>query len=102
MTAKRDDPLGERFVNACRVEGVRIVGLRSDDAAALQRLHDRCSDFLALVYGDGPGPSAAQDLPCDVPPGYPSMRKLVLGIRRADDLIGVIELLPGFPEPPVW
>jgi ribosomal protein S18 acetylase RimI-like enzyme len=75
------------------------------DAASADRLADFCrraTDFFELVGGVPGGPETAADilgpLPAHITPG--TIRRF--GLERDGDLIGVLELLEGYPTPEVW
>ena len=82
--------------------GGQLKRLGAADTADLQRLILRCADFQILVTGAQPGPNAASDLLADVPPGHPISGKMVIGVEVAKDLVGVLDLLVGYPEPDIW
>lgn len=83
-------------------EDVAFGILGDADLASLQDLHERCADFITLVYGAAPGADAARELLEDAPSGHPADRKRVLGLRQGGALVGVVELLIDYPEPCAW
>ena len=84
------------------VPGLATVAL---DAGSAERLADFCrlaTDFFELVGGMPGGPETAADilepLPAHITPG--TVRRF--GLERDGDLIGVLELLEGYPTPDIW
>jgi hypothetical protein len=80
-------------------------GLAQLDAAAageLDALSLRCADFMRLVEGREPGPQEGREILTDAPPNFPIADKFVLGVRSGGDLIGVADVLRGYPAPAVW
>jgi ribosomal protein S18 acetylase RimI-like enzyme len=78
---------------------IRAIG--RDEAALVQRLHERCSDFWELVEGAAPPPDFARELLDEVPPGGTIDHKHVLGVFE-DELVALLDLYDGYPEPHAW
>ncbi|HEY4393925.1 MAG TPA: GNAT family N-acetyltransferase [Polyangia bacterium] len=70
--------------------------------AALQALHLRCADFVEATTGRPPRGDEGERLFVDAPPGKGAGDKQVLGVKREGELVGVVELLPGYPGPQDW
>ena len=70
--------------------------------AEVQSLHLRCADFVEATTGRPPRDDEAEHLFVDAPPGKGPADKQVLGILREGSLIGVVELLTGYPGPTDW
>jgi ribosomal protein S18 acetylase RimI-like enzyme len=80
---------------------LNIRAIARDDDVLVQRLHERCSDFWELVEGIAPPPGFARELLDEVPPGGVIDHKHVLGVF-ADDLVALLDLYDGYPEPTAW
>jgi ribosomal protein S18 acetylase RimI-like enzyme len=72
------------------------------DVSALQALHLRCADFVEATTGHPPREDEAEHLFTGAPPGKGAADKQVLGVIREGALIGVVELLIGYPGPTDW
>lgn len=82
--------------------GHSVSVLGDGDVSALQQLHERCADYVALVTGEPPGPTEAEELLCSLPPGKQAADKFVLGIWRGDDLVAALDLIRDIPTPGAW
>ena len=72
-------------------------------APELQRLLERCSDFMQLVNGVPVQANGALELLRGTPPGVQANDHLVLGVYSpGDELMGVLTALRGYPSPDVW
>jgi ribosomal protein S18 acetylase RimI-like enzyme len=81
----------------------RFVRLAYQDAPALQKLYERCQDYMVLVTGAGPAPDEAQHLLQALPPGIAIEQKLVLGLRaQSDELLGAVDVIKNFPREGTW
>ena len=76
--------------------------LRPQDAGALQTLLEACRDYTELVEGQPPDAEAALDVMSDVAPGKTLEDKCLLGLWQNDVLIGVLDVMRGYPEPDAW
>lgn len=81
---------------------LRRLAVGTADVAALQALHLRCADFVEATTGHPPRDDEAERLFVNAPPGKGAADKQVLGVMREGSLIGVIELLTGYPGPTDW
>lgn len=75
---------------------LRAMG--EDDVAALQELIESDAAYVERVTGHPPGPADAQSLLLMRPPDLPEEDKVVLGAWDAGALVGVVDLLRGWPE----
>jgi GNAT superfamily N-acetyltransferase len=83
--------------------GYTVRRLKPDDAVILQRLWDRCSDYVEIVEGKGVSPTAAEELFQSLPPGGSFSNKLVAGIfHREGEIGGVLEGMRHYPEENIW
>jgi GNAT superfamily N-acetyltransferase len=82
--------------------GRRLAPLDAAAAGELDALSLRCADFMRLVEGREPGPHEGREILTDAPPDFPIADKFVLGVRSGDELIGVTDVLRGYPAPAVW
>ena len=84
------------------VHGASLVALHQGDQSRLAELCRRCTDFFELVFGQPGGPETAAEILGPLPERARSGAKRVFGIARAGDLVGLAELLEGFPGPRDW
>jgi GNAT superfamily N-acetyltransferase len=82
--------------------GRRLSPLDAAAASELDALSLRCADFMRLVEGREPGPHDGREILTDAPPNFPLADKLVLSVRSGGGLIGVADVLRGYPEAAVW
>ena len=80
----------------------RAVELGAADHLRLADLCRECTDFFELVDAQAGGPITADEILGPLPERITSGRKQVFGIEREDDLVGVAEILEGFPRPTEW
>jgi ribosomal protein S18 acetylase RimI-like enzyme len=81
---------------------LRPIEAGTSDLAALQALHLRCADFVLATTGHPPRDDEAARLLAVVPPGKSPADKLVLGLHRDGEMVGVVDLLRGYPGPTDW
>lgn len=81
---------------------LRRLELGTGDVADVQSLHLRCADFVEATTGHPPRDDEGKRLFTEGPPGKTPADKQVLGVLRADQLIGVVELMRGYPGPTDW
>ena len=85
------------------IEACTTRYLRSDDAAAIQELIERCADYVQLVSGQPPQPNDGEELLTDRPPNKSLDDKIVLGLfDEHDRLIGVLDAVRDYPEAAEW
>ena len=81
----------------------RISRLSDRDAALVQDLYERCSDYHELEEGTPTRPGAAGHLLTSLPPGKTPADKHVLGVHAPEgDLVGVLDLIQDFPGEREW
>ncbi len=73
--------------------------LSSGDEDVLQALLESDPDYTVRVTGYPPGPSDALSLLMMRPESVPESHKVVLGLFDGDELVAVVDLLRGYPEP---
>lgn len=56
---------------------------------------------MERITGLPPGPADAQSLLMMRPPDLPEQHKTVFGIRRDHELVGLLDVLRGYPDPDV-
>jgi ribosomal protein S18 acetylase RimI-like enzyme len=83
------------------VTAASVVLLDQRDQSRLSELCRQCTDFFALVEGQAGGSETAAELLGPLH-GDVTGTKLVFGIARRGVLVGVAELLEGFPGPKDW
>jgi ribosomal protein S18 acetylase RimI-like enzyme len=80
-----------------------ISGMQTEHSELLQRLCERCADYVLIVEGESVSPNAAQELLQDTPPGRSLDDKFVYGILdRQGSVVGVLEGMRNYPEENVW
>ncbi len=72
------------------------------DRQRLEILCIECTDFFQLVEGQPGGSSTAAELLGPLAPNVSIGKKSIVGLEIGRDLIGVVELLAGFPRPNEW
>jgi len=82
--------------------GLSARRLDQNDQARLAALCRTCSDFFELVAGRAGSEEIADELLSVAPPNVASEKKFVVGFERAGSLVGVVDLIDGFPEPGGW
>ena len=79
------------------------VSITSEARAPLQALLERCADFVELTEQRAVRASEADEVLTVLPPGYSLDDKLVVGLYTGpDQLVGVFDLLRGYPGPGDW
>lgn len=82
---------------ALDVPGVACAPL--DDEAALQDLLERSADAVVAMHHRPPRSDDARALLAAIPPGCTAEDKHVLAVVDGDELIGVVDVVRGYPEP---
>jgi RimJ/RimL family protein N-acetyltransferase len=72
--------------------------LEASDVMAVQQLIEADPDYATRVSGNPPGPDEAHILLTQRPPNLRPDQKVVLGVFRGTELVGLIDLLRGWPE----
>jgi RimJ/RimL family protein N-acetyltransferase len=78
-----------------------LAPVRPEEVGAVQDVIESDPGYVQRVTGLPPGPADAQSLLLMRPPDLPEERKLVLGIRRDGEIVGLVDVLRGFPEPDI-
>ncbi|MBI5954117.1 MAG: GNAT family N-acetyltransferase [Chloroflexi bacterium] len=74
-----------------------------EDTESLQRLFERCADYVMIVEGQGVSPSAAQETFEDMPPGRSFDDKFVFGLLDGSgNIVGVLEGMWHYPDEATW
>jgi ribosomal protein S18 acetylase RimI-like enzyme len=76
--------------------------LTAADRGRLELLCKTCTDFFELVEGQPGGMETAAEILGPLPAKVTSGEKSIFGLEREGELIGVVELLAGFPSPNEW
>ncbi len=83
--------------------GYSIHRLTSQDAPVLQRLFEKCQDYMLLVDGHPAVPNAAVGEFQDRPPGKSIEDKFLFGIVDShNELVGELDVLRAYPEEDTW
>jgi ribosomal protein S18 acetylase RimI-like enzyme len=72
------------------------------DRRRLQTLCIACSDFFQCIEGQPGGRETAAELLGPLTPDVSSGEKSLVGVEIGRELVGVVELLAGFPGPQEW
>jgi ribosomal protein S18 acetylase RimI-like enzyme len=81
---------------------LRPIEAGTADLDALQALHLRCADFVEATTGHPPRDDEATRLLAMVPAGKTPADKQTLGVHSDDEIVGVVDLLGGYPGPTDW
>jgi GNAT superfamily N-acetyltransferase len=77
---------------------ISIRPIAETDVDGLQALLEACTEYAEQVTGYPTGPSDALSTLLQVPEGLPEDRKTVLGAWEGGRLVGVADVLLGFPD----
>lgn len=73
------------------------------DASAYQSLFESDPAYFVMTQGEPPTPEETHNTVTELPPGKTHDDKFVYGLfDTANRLIGVIDLVRGYPEPDIW
>jgi len=77
--------------------------LTYEDVKAIQRLYEKCVDYMLLVDGHPAGQNAAEEEFQDLPPGRSADDKFMFGIvDPLNELIGVLDVMRWYPDEATW
>jgi GNAT superfamily N-acetyltransferase len=76
---------------------VRVVDLAADDVDAVQQLLSDDGGYAGRVSGRPAGVADAVAVLTERPPGTPASAKHVLGLADGDDLVGIADVIRGWP-----
>lgn len=79
-----------------------MVELGAADRPRLAELCRECTDFFELVEGQSGGTATADEILGPLPVHVSTGTKRVFGVERGQELVGVVEILEGFPRPNEW
>jgi ribosomal protein S18 acetylase RimI-like enzyme len=77
--------------------GLAVTRRQSGPDANLTELCRRCEVFFTLVADPAEPATRAKSVLVGRPPSVEAARKFVLGIERNHDLVGIVDLLEGYP-----
>lgn len=80
----------------------RVVELRAADRPRLAELCRDCTDFFELVEGQSGGATTADEILGPLPAHVATGTKRVFGVERGRRLVGVVDILEGYPGPNEW
>jgi ribosomal protein S18 acetylase RimI-like enzyme len=84
-------------------EAYTVRRLSLEDIGGIQRLYEKCLDYMLLVDGRAADPDAVVEEFQFVPPGNSSADKFVFGIaNEQNDLVGLLDTLRGYPDERTW
>lgn len=85
------------------VAGVQLRMLDLSYATGLQRLYERCQDYIELAYGAPPKPTQGTDDLLDLPDGKELKDKLFVGaFLSSGELVAVLDLIRDYPGERTW
>ena len=85
------------------LDGFEVRRLGPGDAAEVQRLYERCTDFHQLAEGMPTRPGAGAHEIEALPPGKMSTDKFIFGVAAPDGaLVGYLDLVRDYPGPGEW
>lgn len=79
-----------------------VAHISPDEGDALQAVFEKCTDYFQLVTGLPPGPAEANSTFMVVPEGKGYEDKLLLGIYKARELIGCLDVIKDYPQAGTW
>ncbi len=94
-----------------KVEPAFDIGLQNysvhrmspEDISAIQKVYDKCLDYMLLVDGHPADPNVVEEEFRSVPPGRSNEDKFVFGIsdsRRG--IVGLLDILRWYPDETTW
>ncbi len=85
------------------LEGYSVRRLRAADAAELQGLFERCSDYVQLYSGLPPRPTEGEEELHALPPGKELADKFSFGLFSSEqELVGYVDLMRNYPTEQEW
>jgi len=84
------------------VPGLEVIALGAASAGRLAAFCGRATDFFQLIGGVAGGAETAAEMLGPLPAHVTSGTTRLFGLERDADLVGVLELLEGFPTPETW
>jgi GNAT superfamily N-acetyltransferase len=84
------------------IDGAEVVRLGERDLPRLARFCEQCTAFFELVEGRPGGEATAAEMLAPLEPPYAAGTQHLFGIERKGELIGVADLLQGFPAAGEW
>lgn len=83
--------------------GYEFRTMQATDMPALQRLFEKCADYVWIVDGQEVPPTAAEETFYAGPPGRPTEDKFLLGLfDPQNELVAVLEGFQHYPEAGIW
>ena len=79
--------------------GVRLREIAPDDEPALQAVFAAAEDWFVALTGDHALPGDVQSLFWSAPEGVSPADKVLLVVEHDGEVAGVVDLVPGHPEP---
>ncbi len=79
-------------------DGIRLERLSTKDIQAVAGIYRACDDYFRLLKGDIANPEDVADFFSSLPPNRTLQDKYSLGIFKESTLIGVIDIIVGYPE----
>lgn len=77
---------------------VTLSPVTPDEVDAVQAVIESDPAYVERVTGLPPGPADAESLLMMRPPDLPEESKVVLTVRHGADIVGIVDVLRGYPE----
>jgi ribosomal protein S18 acetylase RimI-like enzyme len=82
--------------------GIAAARLGTGQEAAVTTFCRQCSDFFTLVAGQSLTAETTRHLLESRPPGVEPAQKHLIGFKRGDEIVAIVDLLEGFPRNAEW
>lgn len=83
--------------------GYDLRELRQTDIAAVQRLFEKCADYVQIVDGEEVSPAMAEEIFVSRPPGRSLKDKFLFGLfDQQGELAGLLEGMRNYPDAGTW
>lgn len=86
------------MILANATDGIRLERLSTNDIQAVAGIYQVCDDYFRLLKGDIANQEDVEEFFSSLPPNMTLHDKYSLGIFQESTLIGVIDLIVGYPE----
>jgi GNAT superfamily N-acetyltransferase len=97
------DPEGSPSGFVADIPGYSVRRLQPEDTQVLQKLFEKCSDYMMIVEGEGVSPTAAEEIFVSAPPGRSLEDKFLFGlVDPTGELVGVLEGFRHYPQAAIW
>lgn len=81
---------------------ISVKRLTVADSQRLEELCVACTEFFQLIEGQPGGRETAAEILGPLSPSIKVGKKSIFGLEKGNELIGVVEVLAGYPLPDEW